>query len=70
MYKLLHALFGWDYLHWQNCADSGVARIHCTGGKVWYWRYKLTRVIDYIDDPRTRITYLTCDPEKYTTLIQ
>ena len=65
MYKILNKLFGWDYIHWDNFADQGIARVRVSrDGTVYYWRYKNTRVLDYIDDNK-RITWLTCKREKY-----
>ncbi len=69
IYKLLNKLFGWDYVHWRNSADSGIARVRTTpGGAVYYWRYKATRVMDVLPHPSiTRITWLTCAQSKYIT---
>lgn len=44
MYKLKHKLFGWDYIIWNNDADSGIARvITLKDGKIGYWRYSVSR---------------------------
>ena len=65
IYKLLNYLFGWDYIAWSNCADSGIARVHYGyDGTAWYWRYKTTKVIDKIHNPK-HVTWLTCYPNKY-----
>lgn len=65
VWKLAHVLFGWDYVQWKNIADSGVARVHVDGmGRPYYWRYKNTRVLDLIKDPRD-VVWLTCAPNKY-----
>jgi hypothetical protein len=65
MYKLLNLLFGWDYIAWYNPADSGIARVHVDGmHRVWYWRYKTTRVADIIKAPE-RVIWLTCPSTKY-----
>ena len=65
IYKLLHKLFGWDYIQWQNFADQGIARVHQTpAGEVYYWRYKSSKVIDKITG-YNKVTWLTCKPEKY-----
>lgn len=65
MYRVLHLLFGWDYIHWRNTADSGVARIRRDhAGRVWYWRYWLTNVADRVVDP-SAVLWLTCSPAKY-----
>lgn len=64
-YKLLNLLFGWDYIQWQNSADEGIARIHIDGNKrIFYWRYKMTNVIDEIKTP-SQVFWLTCSPDKY-----
>lgn len=65
MYRLLHRLFGWDYIAWENNADEGIARVHVDGGgRVFYWRYKSTNVADIIKRPE-QVLWLTCKPEKY-----
>jgi len=51
MYKILNFLFGWDYILWQNSADVGIARVYkidLNSNKVFYWRYRLTNVLDEI----------------------
>lgn len=65
IYKLLNKLFGWDYIQWKNSADQGVARVHVDGmRRVWYWRYKGSKVVDIIVDP-AKVVWLTCSPNKY-----
>ena len=65
LYALLHLLFGWDYIAWSNCIDDGVARVHKDGsGRVWYWRYRITKVADEIREPK-QVLWLTCHPSKY-----
>jgi hypothetical protein len=65
MWRILHHLFGWDYVAWQNCVDQGTARVHVDGmGRAYYWRYKAIRVADFITNPE-RVIWLTCGPEKY-----
>ena len=65
IYKLLNKLFGWDYISWSNSAADGVARVHVDGmRRVWYWRYKGTKVVDIIEDP-AKVIWLTCSPNKY-----
>jgi hypothetical protein len=66
MYRLFHFVFGWDYIAWENSCDQGIARVHISGdGKIFFWRYKLTRVADTIPDDRQKIIWLTCSPDKY-----
>jgi hypothetical protein len=68
MYKLLHVLFGWDYVAWRNSADQGIARVYegkC--GRVYYWRYRSTRLFDIIEKPE-HVLWLTCDPSRYFPL--
>lgn len=68
LWKLLHLLFKWDYIHWENFADYGVARVHVDGkGKVYYWRYKSTKCLDIIED-YNKVAWLTCSPFKYFNL--
>ena len=67
MYKLLNLLFGWDYIHWTNSCDAGVARIRKTSDNViWYYRYKITSVVDKVKNPND-VIWLTCHPSKYFT---
>ena len=65
MYKLLHYLFGWDYISWYNSADSGIARVfNDETGRTFYFRYRLTRVVDEIKTVE-QVVWLTCKPLKY-----
>lgn len=67
IYKILNAIFGWDYILWKNSADSGISRVHKEKGenaKVYYWRYKLGNKIDLIDSSND-VIWLTCDSNKY-----
>lgn len=65
MWKLLNFFFGYDYVAWANFADDGIARVHVDGlGRVFYWRYKCTRVTDIIVEPE-QVIWLTCSPNKY-----
>ena len=65
IYKLLHWLFGWDYIHWENSADSGIARVRVDHNRsVYYWRYGNTKIADSITDAK-KFLWLTCEPEKY-----
>ncbi len=65
MYRIKKLLFGWDYIQWRNTADEGIARVmKLPNGKVVYWRYKITRVMDEIKDP-DKVFWLTCKPSKY-----
>jgi|TARA_R110000851_G_scaffold72207_1_gene160168 hypothetical protein len=65
MYKILNYLFGFDYIHWKNTIDSGVARIHIDcNGNVFYWKYKNIKFADHIKDA-SKFLWLTCSPDKY-----
>ena len=65
---LLNKLFGWDYVVWNNSADNGIARVRRDGmGRIWYWRYRMISVADFITDP-SKVIWLTCSPTKYFTL--
>jgi len=65
MYKILHKLFGWDYIQWRNTADRGIARVFIAKDKrVYYWRYKNTKLLDLITNPK-HVIWLTCSPTKY-----
>ena len=66
LYKILHKLFGWDYIYWDNIADTGIARIHVDAeNKPFYWRYKSTKVLDNVDGTDSKIRWLTCPRSKY-----
>jgi hypothetical protein len=65
MWRILHRLFGWDYVAWWNSADQGIARVHVDGmDRVYYWPYKCIASADFITEPE-RVIWLTCRPEKY-----
>jgi hypothetical protein len=65
VYKILHKVFGWDYVYWHNYADEGIARVHLDAeSKPFYWRYKITSLLDNITSA-DQVTWLTCKPEKY-----
>lgn len=65
MYKLLNKLFGWDYVHWSNFAESGIARVYIDGdGNPYYFRYRNICVIDRITS-KTQVMWLTCSYSKY-----
>lgn len=65
MYRLLHWLFGWDYIQWRNTADQGIARVRVDGrGVVWYWRYRLICAADRITSA-DQVLWMTCSPDKY-----
>jgi hypothetical protein len=66
MYRLLHRIFGWDYVAWENSCDQGISRINVSAnGVVFFWRYKITHVADIIPNERQRLIWLTCSPDKY-----
>lgn len=67
MYRIWNLLFGWDYVHWRNTADTGIARIHRTPDSVvWYYRYKSTSCIDVITPANwDSVVFLTCNRSKY-----
>ena len=70
MHWLLNKIFGWDYIAWSNFADQGVSRVYKTQcGKVYYWRYRVTKKIDEILEP-DQVIWLTCKPEKYFNNIE
>ena len=65
MYNIKNQLFGWDYIYWTNSADSGVAKVRkLPDGRVVYWRYKCTDVMDEITEAN-QVFWLTCNPKKY-----
>ena len=64
-YQLFHKVFGWDYIVWKNTADQGIARVQTLpSGEVYYWRYKLTKVVDIVKNS-DQVLWLTCSPAKY-----
>lgn len=65
MWQIFNFLFGWDYIQWSNIADQGIARVFNDGaGRTVYWRYRLTNVIDVIENEE-QVIWLTCKPSKY-----
>jgi hypothetical protein len=65
MYKVLNFLFGWDYIHWKNTCDYGIARIRKSHNEVvWYYRYRITKCVDRLENP-SDVIWLTCHPSKY-----
>ena len=66
-YKFLNALFGWDYIYWENMASSGIARVQVSAsGDIYYWRYKRTKVLDIITKSN-QVFWLTCKSSRYLT---
>lgn len=65
MYKILNYLFGWDYIFWRNSCDQGVARVRkAPDDKVYYYRYRITSLIDVIERS-SEVIWLTCKSDKY-----
>lgn len=65
MWKLLHRLFGLDYIQWSNSCDSGIARVYIDHNhRVYYWRYKSISIADEIKQSN-QVLWLTCSPSKY-----
>lgn len=65
IYKLLHKLFGWDYVYWSSACSTGIARVNVAAeGTVFYWRYKRIKYADIIKNPN-QVIWLTCYPKKY-----
>ena len=70
MYKIFHKLFGWDYVFWRvgQVGNYGVSRIKTLPDGTHY----ITRYLDAgfvalkFGDPYIKLTYLTCDPSKYS----
>lgn len=68
LYKLLNKILGWDYIHWSNSADSGIARVQLDAQQnPYFWQYKASKVLRRIEDPK-QVVWLTCMPEKYMTI--
>jgi hypothetical protein len=78
MWRLLHRVFGWDYVYWRSrdYKISGISRIHIDGFGSPYiilkvgLNYDLTDYKIYLqlapEAPRQfSITWLTCTPRKY-----
>ncbi len=62
MYRLLHRLFGYDYVFWEGLFTSGIARLHLSGDRQpYYWVNGRARVIN----SRDQVVWLTSSPEKY-----
>ena len=68
MYKIFNFLFGWDYIYWKNSAAQGIAKVFkAKDGKVLYFRYRISNLIDEIKKPE-QVIWLTCKPSKYFNL--
>jgi hypothetical protein len=72
MWRIFNILFGWDYVYWENSCDHGISRVYKSpDGTVWFYRYKITKVIDTINsEGKTNrfhppVVWLTCRPDKY-----
>ena len=65
IYKILHYLFGWDYVYWKYayyCVHTGISRIRFDAeGKIYFWRDDEIIHIKNKED----VVWLTCKPEKY-----
>lgn len=74
MWKLLHKIFGYDYVHWKNTADRGIARVRTDGeGNPYYIRYKGIGILDRLDNSdysKANIIWLTCSPTKYLKAVK
>ena len=65
MWRLLHYLFGWDYIAWKEIGSEGISRVHHGhNGKPWYFRFTTLDVVDEIEDPN-QVVWLTCSSDKY-----
>ena len=66
MWKILHKLFGWDYINirypYASISDR-IARVYVDGeGNPYYWFHSTATKIS---DELNWITWLTCHPGKY-----
>ena len=67
MWKIMHKLFGNDYVYWDNGTSNRVCKIYTTPfGEPYIHPYAFLSVIYFIKniDPNN-ITFLTCDKNKY-----
>lgn len=65
MYKVLHFIFGWDYIVWRSLGSNGIARVHINQqGVPYFWKSKLNKDVEIIADP-AHFLWLTCKPDKY-----
>ena len=65
MWKLFNFLFRFDYIFWKNSCDQGIARVYKNkDGFVFYFRYRITNLIDVIEDEQ-QVLFLTCSSKKY-----
>lgn len=69
IYKILHKIFGWDYVHWSSGAYSGIARVRVDGnGNPFIFRFGKQDVLKLYNPPYNTvniITWLTCSSNKY-----
>lgn len=64
IYKLLHKLFGWDYIQFSS-HGGGVSRVQVDEmNRPWYWRWRFEGTAEIIRKPED-VIWLTCSPEKY-----
>jgi len=61
MHKLLHYLFGWDYVYHKGYHPM-VCRLHrLPTGEVFYWHYTTIEKVTKASD----VEWLTCIPEQW-----
>jgi len=67
MYKILHWLFGWDYVLWvyTKTGQSNIVRVRqAVDGTLWYKSHLLFGWVEVIKTPK-QVIWLTCCPSKY-----
>ena len=63
--KILHKLFGYDFIQWENKDEIGIAKVVVLpNGKVAYQYKYHDRYVTMINNPNA-VIWLTCKPEKY-----
>ena len=69
LYKLLHMVFGWDYIRVPSLC-GGIFRVHIDcAGNIWvYVSYSLCHTHILRNSELEYCIWLTCHPEKYIKL--
>jgi len=64
LYRVLHKLFGWDYIHWGTTQSWGITRVYVDGDGVPYFHSKYGRIYKP-DGGACEVIWLTCPRTKY-----
>jgi hypothetical protein len=62
IYKILHKLFGWDYIYFENTASHGMARVRTDAEGVHFYYWACYCRVDIIPG---QVKWMTCKRDKY-----